>query len=46
MLIGVSYSELGQVERAKRHLNEASRYKETEKESMEWLKFLVENDFP
>jgi hypothetical protein len=34
------------VEEAKRHLQAASRYKETQKDSMAWLKFLSAKDAP
>jgi tetratricopeptide (TPR) repeat protein len=46
MLVAVSCSELGRVEEAKRHLQAASRYKETQKDSMAWLKFLSAKDAP
>lgn len=46
MLMAVSYSELGQPENAKKHLNKASQYKETQKSSSQWLKFLSENNRP
>jgi tetratricopeptide (TPR) repeat protein len=43
MLVAVSYSELGQLENARHHLNEAGGFQETLKASSQWLKYLAES---
>jgi tetratricopeptide (TPR) repeat protein len=44
MLIAVSYSELGQTEKAKSHLIEAGQHDETRDASLRWLESLSERD--